>query len=969
MGDHMTNPMVSIGIPSYNHEKYISKTIDSILNQTFQDFEIIITDDGSSDKTVAKIKEFSDPRIKLHVFKQNEGACKALNNCIINSKGKYFSYISSDDVWEHDKLEKQVKYLDENPLTPAVFTKVKIIDEDGKEFTKKDHPYSNVFKQENRSRSEWLNHFFYVGNCICHPSIMIRKDVYKELGLYNGRMANLPDFDMWVRLCLKYDFHILDEELTKFRVRKDEKNVSGTTPTAKLRYNFERLHIFDHYLKIDDTEFFKKIFPDAHKFGKLKANMIPYFLAKLAYETNIDLMQLWALNTLYNFMQSNEIVDQLRDSYDFYYPDFIKMSGKSDFSNIYKISQMEAVINSKNRLIHEKEATINRLIHEKEATINRLIHEKDMATNNRDHLIHEQSTLIMEKNLKIDDLIHEKEATINRLIHEKDMATNNRDHLIHEQSTLIMEKNLKIDDLIHDKNEESKILNSQIESLFEIQYRSNYKRSIGQRFFSKFPSLHILLNRNNTSFKNALINIKGYKAIQKNKIFNIGYYLKNNPDIRVSGVDPLIHYIYHGFKEGRKPNPNFDGKYYLQRYSDVQDSNLNPMVHYSLFGIKEDRKIIRDQEKYGESIINSRSTDPSSKQKVYRIAIIIKGNYGEFSPTSYVRLLLPLKHNYFNGKILPFIITDNDLKEMKEEFILNNHYDCCIVQRDVLGDLKLSEIIVKKCKEKNIGLIYEIDDDLLNIEKSHPEYEFYSSRNDSVLYLLKNADMVTVSTDVLKKRFQKYNKHVKVIGNALDESLWCKKSDKKSDGTIKIGYIGSFTHDNDLLVVKDAIINLKKSFANKIKIEFYVIGIMKNSSDQKWLKTIDIPHNKHVYPEFVKWLKKIVNFDLALAPLDDNNINKSKSELKYLEYTALGIPGVYSDNGPFSKVITNEINGLLVKGNTSENWEQQISKLIEDSELYHKILDDAKKDVKENYLLKNRVKEWDNLLFELIEGK
>ena len=205
----MVNPRVSIGIPSYNHEKYISDTIDSILNQTFQDFEIIITDDGSSDNTVEVIKSFSDPRIKLFVFEKNQGACKAINNCIINSKGEYFANISSDDVWEPDKLEKQVKFLDENLNIPAVFTKVKIIDEDGKPFKNKNHFYSDIFEQKNRSRSKWLNQFFYKGNCICHPSMLIRKDVYDEIGLYNELMANIPDLDMWVRLCLKYDIHIL----------------------------------------------------------------------------------------------------------------------------------------------------------------------------------------------------------------------------------------------------------------------------------------------------------------------------------------------------------------------------------------------------------------------------------------------------------------------------------------------------------------------------------------------------------------------------------------------------------------------------------------------------------------------------------------------------------------------------------------------------------------------------------------
>lgn len=878
----MENIIVSVVIPSYNHEKYISETIDSILNQTFQDFEIIITDDGSLDNTVEVIKTFSDPRIKLFEFEENQGACAALNNCIINSKGKYIAYVSSDDVWDLDKLEKQVKYLNENSSIGAVFTKAKIIDENGNNLNG-NHLYSNVFQYENRSRSEWLNRFFYRGNCICHPSIMIRKDVYDDIGFYNERMANLPDFDMWVRFCLKYSFYILDEPLIKFRIRNDEKNASAANPKTRVRSRFEVLRILNHYLKIDDIEFFLKIFPDAEKFGNLKSDMIPYFLARIAYETNHDEKQFWALNILYEFMQSKEIVDKLKNDYNFGYADFLKMSSECDIFKIVKILEMNKAIQGKNEGLARRDKAIqgkNEGLREKNRIISMKSNENNLLNN-----------------------------MVNSLINDnKDLRSN----------------------------------------LYEIQYQ-NMDRTLIQSLFYRFPSLKILFNKNNTSFKNALTNIKGYKAIKKNNLFDIGYYLENNEDIRSSGKDPIIHYIYHGFKENRKPNPKFDAEYYLDSYDDVRNSNLNPLVHYSLYGLKEDRKTYK-------------------KQSSYKIAIILKGNNGEYSPTSYVRLLLPLLHQYFKGKIEPIIITDKKFIENKKEHILNDQYDCCIVQRDVLGDLELSKIVVKICKEKNISLIYEIDDDLLNIEQSHPEYEFYSSRSNSVLYMLENADLITVSTEELRNRYEKYNKNIRVIRNALDENLWCKKSNKKSTDSIKIGYIGSFTHDNDLLIIKDAIINSKKKYAKRnIKIDFYVIGIMKSSDKEPWINTINIPNNKKVYPEFVKWLKEIVDFDFALAPLADNNINKSKSELKYLEYTALGLPGIYSDNGPFSKVISNEKNGLLVNNNSTKIWEEQISKLIENKLLYNKILDNATKDIKQNYLLKTRVKEWNGLLSEIIE--
>lgn len=94
--------------------------------------------------------------------------------------------------------------------------------------------------------------------------------------------------------------------------------------------------------------------------------------------------------------------------------------------------------------------------------------------------------------------------------------------------------------------------------------------------------------KSGSGLRNALINIKGYRAIKKNHLFDEDYYLKNNCHIRQSGMDPLLHYIYHGFKEGRNPSPTFDTSYYL-KYVNVKNSGLNPLVHYSLYGINENR--------------------------------------------------------------------------------------------------------------------------------------------------------------------------------------------------------------------------------------------------------------------------------------------------------------------------------------------------------------------------------------------
>jgi O-antigen biosynthesis protein len=206
---------------------------------------------------------------------------------------------------------------------------------------------------------------------------------------------------------------------------------------------------------------------------------------------------------------------------------------------------------------------------------------------------------------RIDLVIETGESHVKNTLLQRDL-----NHKITDFDKLKNNLNQKETQLIHTKNE-LKSLNKEFELLkfnekkfeqlsnrlddlnshiYEMNYQNNNGRSITQRLFSKFPSIYILLNRNNKGIKNALINIKGYNSIKKNNLLDIGYYLKNNPDVRLSGKDPILHYMYKGFKEGRNPNPQFDGDQYLNKRPDVKSTHLNPLVHYSLYGKGEGQK-------------------------------------------------------------------------------------------------------------------------------------------------------------------------------------------------------------------------------------------------------------------------------------------------------------------------------------------------------------------------------------------
>lgn len=153
---------------------------------------------------------------------------------------------------------------------------------------------------------------------------------------------------------------------------------------------------------------------------------------------------------------------------------------------------------------------------------------------------------------------------------------------------------------------ESKYIETRIDEVkTEFEFKNNKYRSLSQRITSKFPFLHIIRYLPRTGLKGALINRKGYYSIKDNNLLDIGYYLNTYSDVKLTGKDPIIHYIYHGFNEGRNPCPEFDAKYYFETHPDVQKSKLNPLVHYALYGINENRKTYPprvDTNSYGEEL-------------------------------------------------------------------------------------------------------------------------------------------------------------------------------------------------------------------------------------------------------------------------------------------------------------------------------------------------------------------------------
>lgn len=323
-------PRVSVIMASYNHEQFVGRAIQSVLDQTFHDLELVITDDASPDETANVIRAFDDPRIDLEQFEHNRQD-SARNRCLARATGEYVAILNSDDEFHPGKLEAQVAWLDAHPETGAVFSQVRFIDESGRDLTGVSHWYAEKFTSQNRSRFEWLRRFFDAGNCLCITTAMIRRELIDDVGGFNPILAQLSDLDLWIRLCLRTDIHILPETLTDMRLLDGEANASGRRPETFRRSRYESYLLLWHYSSRPAMSQLTRIFPELKTVTESPPeSIVLYQLAQYAIEFESQPHQFFGMELLRELAEN----DQYRSEIEAYtsaplIADFMRLSGKT----------------------------------------------------------------------------------------------------------------------------------------------------------------------------------------------------------------------------------------------------------------------------------------------------------------------------------------------------------------------------------------------------------------------------------------------------------------------------------------------------------------------------------------------------------------------------------------------------------------------------------------------------------------
>lgn len=239
----MKTELVSVCIPMYNNENVIERTLQSILNQTYKNIEIIIVDDCSKDQSVEKVKNFDDSRIHLFLNNENLGMSGNWNKCVSLANGKYIKFICADDILEADCLEKEYTYINQNDQIVMTINDSKLINTKDKAVG----IFPRYHKKGIMDGKKLARKALIISNFFGMPSaVMFRKNIFEQVGGFDSAYHYILDYDLWIRIAGMGMVYVMPECLNQFRLRKDS-NTGNVFSKDQKQYYKEHKYLVNKY--------------------------------------------------------------------------------------------------------------------------------------------------------------------------------------------------------------------------------------------------------------------------------------------------------------------------------------------------------------------------------------------------------------------------------------------------------------------------------------------------------------------------------------------------------------------------------------------------------------------------------------------------------------------------------------------------------------------------------------------------
>lgn len=339
--------------------------------------------------------------------------------------------------------------------------------------------------------------------------------------------------------------------------------------------------------------------------------------------------------------------------------------------------------------------------------------------------------------------------------------------------------------------------------------------------------------------------------------------------------------------------------------------------------------------------------------------------------SDFIRVVSPYIKNPLLSEAAIYSIKDLFIDDFLNARRISNafyrsHNVTFLVSRNKISLSSVHEL--RRLQEKySCSIIVDLDDDLFSMDDSHPQYEEYLPELDKLKELLSFSNLLVASTPEVVQGVERVGVNIKscVLPNCLDDRIWVwgRRLSQSDDGPLRVLYSGTETHDADLKMLAEYMPSIEKSVyeASGRSIEVHVVG--GTLLDLPGLIIHKVPPELRRYDLYVEWLCSLGTFDFAIAPLClENKMNHAKSNLKFLEYSALGLPCIYTNIEPYSRTVTHGLDGYLVDLNTEAGWIESFCSLSSDRRLREKMGKAAEIKLKNSYLLSDHFEDWASLI-------
>jgi glycosyltransferase involved in cell wall biosynthesis len=268
--------MFSVVIPLFNKELSITNTLQSVLNQTFKDFEVVIVNDGSTDKSVEKVEAFKDPRIRL-IHQENGGVSAARNKGIVEAKNEWITFLDADDLWMEGHLSTLKEIIDNYPNDKVFSTSYIRSNEELRKFDKEDIKIiDNYFV-------EVMEHQFFWTSVAC-----IHRDVFNKSGFFKTNLNRGEDLELWTRIARKYRFINSSKISSIYRIEAENRSIKSFDLTKSRIFNYN----FDEAKSFEEVTYYKSAIVKVLKSFLLKGHFVNFLKLKNRHSKHISYLDI-----------------------------------------------------------------------------------------------------------------------------------------------------------------------------------------------------------------------------------------------------------------------------------------------------------------------------------------------------------------------------------------------------------------------------------------------------------------------------------------------------------------------------------------------------------------------------------------------------------------------------------------------------------------------------------------------------